>query len=388
MKTLLAASLLIALATPSVAFEFAERDGLWFAGFRQSANGETRELSYTVDMTFGLGMLTIDHDPFGLDKPRYKCRYAFQIPSGNETADQIVALGNNSVECPAPDGVTFKVPLEEKMDVTFPFFDPAPLSLTAQRRPPSALGTLPANYDVLGVSTRQTKAQIEANLIGERGWSLVTDGRYKTQTLSTSDGLSHAHVASYRSVDTPLTNSSGLEVFPDLIEVTFASAATKEGAEAPDAVAIFVYRRSDYRANERSLSVQAIADAVAQKYGAFDQSVDAFSQTRDYNLDGSFNPASSTINTRACVDRSRKRDFNDSARVQSLSGKRGWSDCGPSMYFGVSTDNSGQVILAEFSLVDDPMVVADSFAANARPVQQEVQKVLDANANQGAVPEL
>lgn len=275
--------LTLSLALASATAQAEELRGVWGGGLSgTSLSGAPVELSWTLEAIGDLGRLTAEGRGWGADSsgPRAVCTYFIDYGSGGTMTPE----PGTAPICPDVASVTL-VPAGAEMQVLaapgLEIFGDVTLRPLATYIPEDDLGVIPPNLDVLGVSPRQTLAEIEKNLLDERGWKIASS--YAASGSGSNAGvLGRVYV---RDDQTVARYEPPLPV--DFIVIGYEAVSDLANAEAPDVRAVLIKRRTSYFDAGQQVAVATMSDAIIAKYGPRSDGDQDASEQRNYNPDGS-----------------------------------------------------------------------------------------------------
>lgn len=262
-----------------------ELRGVWNAGLQGSSPNNTKvALSWTLEAIGEIGRLTAEGEGWGAeyDGPRIACTYF--VPFSDQ--DALTAEPGLAPACPAAESIRLRI---SGYDVTvlespgLEVFGDMQLRNIAAHVPAPQLAATPPNFDVLGVGPRQTLAEVEENLLGQRGWAL-TSSRVTTAGGSTAGRLARVYLAT----DQTVTGPTGIGVVPvDAIVVAYESVIDAKDADAPSVRAVVVQRTTFYFDAGEQVAVASLNEAVIKKYGvSSNDRPGAGDGNRDFDRDG------------------------------------------------------------------------------------------------------
>lgn len=179
---------------------------------------------------------------------------------------------------------------------------------------------LPQNFDILGVTLGMKRQEIEARLIGERGYVHLFD---KDRSATTANWQSD--IVSYRKDEAEEAN--------DIIKVAYS--ARPNGVPEMDAYAVMVHREANL-GDESRLHIDTLRNSLTQKYGNA-----TYADNRRYGRDGNL-VRSHNEKTQFCEPGKRQRIEFD---APFLSRGNFDSHCGSDLLVEIREDRSTGLVL-------------------------------------------
>ncbi|MEM8622517.1 MAG: hypothetical protein AAGG47_03240 [Pseudomonadota bacterium] len=247
----------LGLALP--AFADGPIDGLW-EGASTAGDAEIGVKASLVD-TLGEIKLQGSGRAFG---GTVRCRYLLRLQDG-AIAETIVSPNLSSPDCPRTPTITLGALEGDQLSVEIDADSLPELPATVLRRrfgpvPEEMRPAVAEGIDVLGARLGDTRAEIEALLVEELGYAPQADRNRRLDDPGYVAEFVHYGRAS---------EHKGSRVADDLVVVAYSGGADSDTAASPEARAVSI-RRKWVTHPEARISIEALDDAVAQKYGPGD----------------------------------------------------------------------------------------------------------------------
>lgn len=387
-------SALCLAASAGNAQEFSPYDGVWFGSQRtlNESGGLTAELAYTFRSSGGLGILQVSDRKASPPVDR-RCTYAFKI--ADQAGKEVVNAAGNSADCPETSPISFGERTATSLQITADVFSSEATEVIGIRVPYLVLPPQPESFDTLGVSTRKTRAEIEENLLNERGWTKLEPSSgvgvsfsVDPQVVFTRSRDWYSEFAVY--VADPEVNEarSNSTEFGDRITVAYEAAPSEEAAMSDSVRAIVVQRSANYQIQDRAVNIEVLMAALADKYGTIQK--DMFNNTprlRAFDLNGNQLPDVSANSDHECSGNSNERLSSFSAVIIGSLTSYPYAKCGPAVEIHFGPVRDGLASQVRTTLRDDPFVLNLSVLEEAPRIKAEIEKVL-ADAAGDNTPEL
>lgn len=224
-------------------------DGIWFSGYAQG-NGQ---ITMQADFVDDLAKFDIEMRRWGQESLSGDCQYYARI-GPDSTAKIILNAGASADFCAREGDILVTRTSLSGVQVSVVGLPSVPdFELNEAVRPivDTEYATLPQNFDILDITLGMTRQEIEASLVGERGYVHLFD---QDRTSTTANWQSD--IIMYRKGEANEAN--------DIVQIAYS--ARPNGVPESEAYAVMVHREANL-GDESRLHIDTLRNALSEKYG-------------------------------------------------------------------------------------------------------------------------